>query len=77
MDAPLDLYGGSRDQLLALVVGQRERIAALAARQARQEAERAQQRVVIGQWLVSDLYAVYTVLRRGATSSAGRTCCAT
>ena len=76
MDAPLDLYGGSRDELLALVVGQRKRIAALAARQARQEAERAQQRVVIGQWLVSDLYAVYTAYA-GATSSAGRTCCAT
>ena len=60
MDAPLDLYGGSRDELLALVVGQRERIAALAARQARQEAARAQQRGVIGPWLVSDLYAVYT-----------------
>jgi hypothetical protein len=49
MDAPLDLYRARREELVALVVRQRERIAELERRQAWQEQELAQQRVVIAQ----------------------------
>jgi transposase len=47
MDASLDLYRASREELVALIVRQREQIAALEQRVARQEAEIATQRAAI------------------------------
>ena len=47
MDAPLDLYRASREELIALVLGQREQIADLEQRLARQAAELATQRAAM------------------------------
>ncbi len=49
MDAPLDLYRASREDLLALVVAQREQIAELAREQAGLRADLATQRVAVAQ----------------------------
>lgn len=49
MDAPLDLYRASREELIAVILRQREQIADLAQRLGQQEAELASQRVTISQ----------------------------
>lgn len=49
MDAPLDLYRASREDLIALVVGQRERIAELEREQARLHAALATQQAALTQ----------------------------
>ena len=49
MDAPLDLYRASRDELIALLLHEREQNAELRQRLARQEAELAAQRAAIAQ----------------------------
>ncbi len=48
MDAPLDLYRASRDELIALVLRQREQIADLEREQARLRAELAAQQATLG-----------------------------
>src|SRR5215217_2003902 len=48
MDGPLDLYRASREELIAVIVRQREQIADLEQRLGRQEAELTALRVTIG-----------------------------
>ena len=67
MDAPLDLYRASREDLIAVVVRQRDEIAALEQRLARQEAEVAALNAAVGQ-LTERVGGLLTALEGGASA---------
>src|SRR4051812_38817468 len=74
MEAPLDLYRASREELIALVLRQREQIAELEQRVARQEAELAALRAAISQLSerVGALLAAGDLARGGEPAGAPR-----